>query len=367
MIQSLFENIPEQLSSEYVILAFLVAFVLSVILTRLSIIAAVRFGVMALPGHRSSHEHPTPRVGGIGLVIAFIALVLFLAPRIWNYGNMAEYVRVVMLGGILAFLLGLTDDVRTLRPVVKLVGQIIIAAIPIALGVYVREITLPFLGDVSLGVAGIPLTYIWIVFFTNAFNFMDGMDGKAGSFSIIALVGLAVVLLLNFNGVMVDIARVYYFIFAMILIAAVGGFLMFNYPPASVFMGDCGSQFLGYMLAVNAVFFPKMFAGFFLALLPFTFDVVYTLIRRWRRGENLLKAHRSHLYQRLLIIGYSHRYVLHICLVTYIICTSSFITYTLTPHPWVKIGAVLLALLTMVAYSIYVIRKEYTRGVAHPG
>jgi UDP-N-acetylmuramyl pentapeptide phosphotransferase/UDP-N-acetylglucosamine-1-phosphate transferase len=189
------------------------------------------------------------------------------------------------------------DDLRRLpgllRFVVHLAGAIIATA---GLG-YWKAVALPFLGEVSLGWWGIPLTILWIVGLTNAYNFMDGTDGMAASQGLVAGFGWA---LLGFQAGMHPVAGL-----ALILASSCLGFLLHNWPPARIFMGDVGSAFLGYSLALMPLLFGRYADGSkgplvgLLMVWPFVFDTAYTFLRRLGRRENVFAAHRSHLYQRM--------------------------------------------------------------------
>lgn len=167
------------------------------------------------------------------------------------------------------------------------------------------QVDLPFVSSIPLGWLGIPLTFFWIAGLTNAYNFMDGIDGLAGGQAVVA--GLGWLLL----GQLADLPVVS--VMGVLVAGSSLGFLGHNWPPARIFMGDVGSAFLGYTLAVLAVIGgladPRLpLAGVFVVW-PFVFDTTFTILRRLRRGENIFAAHRSHLYQRLVIAGYSHRAV----------------------------------------------------------
>jgi len=167
------------------------------------------------------------------------------------------------------------------------------------------SVDLPFVGSVHWGWLGVPLAFFWVVGLTNAYNFMDGIDGLAGSQAVIAgdawaglgwLRGEPLVSLLG-----------------LLVAGSSLGFLLHNWPPARIFMGDVGSAFLGFTFAALAVVAalqnPRFAVAGILLVWPFVFDTSFTLVRRLCHRENVFAAHRSHLYQRLVIAGYSHRTV----------------------------------------------------------
>jgi UDP-GlcNAc:undecaprenyl-phosphate GlcNAc-1-phosphate transferase len=204
-------------------------------------------------------------------------------------------------------LAGLVDDVRSMKFTTKLAAQIAASAIAMAGGLVIRTLYIPAIGPVELGALAYPLTLLWLIGFTNAFNFMDGLDGLAGGVAVIAGAFLCILALLLEEPVVLIVSG--------LLTAASAGFLIFNLPPARIFMGDVGSQFLGFAFAALGVMLTlRDGSGTLLLLAPvllfsFLFDTAFTAIRRWRNGENLAAAHRTHLYQLLNRSGLSHRQV----------------------------------------------------------
>ena len=267
--------------------------------------------IIDLPNTRSSHAQPKPRGGGLVIVISTLIGIWLVYPAL--AASVAWWrLLLVTLGALLIAGVSWLDDMRSLPSWLRLTIHSLgaIAAI-YALG-YVQVITLPLMGQISLGWLGLPLTFLWIVGLTNAYNFMDGIDGLAGSQAIIAGIGWS---LLGWLGGQPLIGTL-----GLLLAASSAGFLWHNWPPASIFMGDVGSAFLGYTFAVLPLFFTvghangnlsldKTFIAAVLLLWPFIWDAAFTFCRRLFKGENVLTAHRSHLYQRLVTSGRSHRAV----------------------------------------------------------
>jgi len=199
---------------------------------------------------------------------------------------------------------GFLEDVRTLSKRVRFGAQALAAGMLLwSFGAW-DLLDLPFV-SFSLAWIGIPVTLLWVVGLTNAYNFMDGIDGIAGVQAIVAALGWIAI------GRLTGAHEVTFV--ALPLAAATAGFLVHNWQPASVFMGDVGSTFLGFVFAAFPVALaasdPRMpFVGLLLVW-PFVFDASYTFVRRMLRGENVSSPHRSHLYQRLVICGASHRSV----------------------------------------------------------
>ncbi len=339
---------------------------LSLVLTFISMKLARHFNIMAIPDERSSHVHPTPRIGGIGFAVPFLGFLIIATFFTDKYAHIKPFITALLLGGSLAFLLGLADDIRTLQANVKLGGQVIICFIPLLHGIHIEQLYIPFMGKVAIGSYGIILTFIWLLFFINAFNFMDGMDGKAASFTLTVFIFLMIyyLLIVRVNGKSPEDEFMFtnYMNITTILLMIIPGFLVFNLPPARTFMGDCGSQFLGYVIGIAAVAALDNFIGFFILLLPFSYDVIFTLVKRAKEGKNLLKAHRSHLYQRLMIAGFSHTQTLLICVLTYIGCGICFLVFSLATSHLLKTISMVSSVLIMVIYTLFVWHREKKAG-----
>ncbi|GAB0115660.1 glycosyltransferase family 4 protein [Acidisoma sp. C75] len=261
--------------------------------------AAVRgmiaLGVMDHPEGRKAHERPTPKLGGVGIVLAYLLGIIILY-RYAQFARLADpYFRGMILSAFLIAIVALLDDIYDYRFIVKLAAQVVAALSAVLTGLYVAAYHLPYIGGVAAGPLAIPFTLCWILFATNAMNFIDGMDGMAAGITFITCVFLSI-FSLHAHGWFTYFA-------AALLAAGTLGFLPFNYPRARIFMGDVGSQFCGFVLAMLAVassrfesselsfvLVPMMLAG---AL----YDVAFTLLRRLLRGENITQAHRGHLFQ----------------------------------------------------------------------
>lgn len=264
--------------------------------------------ILAHPNERSSHSVPTPSGGGLAIV-GVVALGAMLAgalggsllgsarrfPDWWPFG----------MAGLGVAAVGWLDDLRNLPQRIRLAVQAAAAtAVLLAVGP-MASVCLPGWGMVALGWLAGPLAFLWLVGLTNAYNFMDGIDGIAGCQAVAAGLGWAVLGLRRGEPAVV--------VFSLLLAGASLGFLTRNWPPARVFMGDVGSTFLGFSFAALPLLVdpadPRLFLAGVLFVWPFVFDTVFTMIRRLLHGENILRAHRSHLYQRLVIAGWSHRAV----------------------------------------------------------
>lgn len=262
---------------------------------------AERREILDHPNRRSSHTRPTPRGGGMGILAAWLPAAVATVALGGALGDSARAVACTVAAVALLAGLGFRDDRQETGPAAKLVLQLLAAGLVVWGVGWVDSVPLPG-RRMALHGLGLPLTVFWLVGFSNAYNFMDGIDGIAGLFGGVAAAGLAAAGLLAGPVVAVWVAAP--------LAGACLGFLRENWSPARVFMGDVGSLPIGFLLALTVVLGASgggvPFVTGFLALGPFLFDTIFTLGRRIRRGENVLRAHRSHLYQRLVIAGWSH-------------------------------------------------------------
>jgi Fuc2NAc and GlcNAc transferase len=250
--------------------------------------------MLDIPNERSSHTNPTPRVGGIGIV-AGLSLGEFIA---WMSGNpMLDHIGILAVCALVLTAISFADDLQPLPVPVRLAGQSVIAGVlswqAASPSVLPFGTTMPALMPV--------LVAVWIIGLINAYNFMDGIDGIAGGQAVVAGIGWAIV------GAAVGVPALV--AAALMLVAACGAFLRFNWPPARVFMGDAGSAFLGFVFSVLPLSAALPGPSILVAALfvwPFLFDTTFTLVRRLFRRENVLRPHRSHLYQRLTATGLTH-------------------------------------------------------------
>lgn len=259
-------------------------------------------GVLDVPNARSSHDTPVPR--GAGIVIVAISLLLYTYITIYLTNDFKLY--YVAAAGLVAFISWL-DDLYSLSSMLRLLVHVLAAAILIWGSGLWQEIFVPgFDVPLYLGIVDLIIAFIWIVWMVNAYNFMDGIDGLAGSQAIVA--GIAWLIF----GYWFGYETAYYF-GGVIAFSSIG-FLIHNWSPARVFMGDVGSAFLGLTFAAlplmkadagsensALIYFAGVsFVWFFL------FDTVFTFIRRVLRREKVWTAHREHIYQRMIIEGKSH-------------------------------------------------------------
>jgi UDP-N-acetylmuramyl pentapeptide phosphotransferase/UDP-N-acetylglucosamine-1-phosphate transferase len=264
-----------------------------------------RLGLMDVPNTRSSHTQPTPRGGGLAFVLVSVATTL--AAAMWSGTALPTGAFALLVSSLLVAAISLADDRWRLSARTRFIAHIAGALILVTGGGLVREIVLPWGTVWILDRLSVPFTLLWIVGVANAFNFMDGIDGLVAGQAIVAAMAIMWMAQIYSLGNVVLVM--------LILATSVLGFLLHNWPPARIFMGDVGSAFLGFVFAGWAVVFSGARSGAlpFLAwagvLGLFLFDAGLTLGYRILRGERWYEAHREHFYQRLIRRGWSHAIV----------------------------------------------------------
>ncbi|RNC29644.1 MAG: putative undecaprenyl-phosphate N-acetylglucosaminyl 1-phosphate transferase [Candidatus Dichloromethanomonas elyunquensis] len=281
------------------VISFTAAVLFALILTPGAIILARRWGILDHPGERRIHSIPIPRLGGAAIYLSFW-LAVFIN------GHFNRTILGFFLGSTIIFIVGLADDIKDIRPLYKLIWQIIAAVIPFFFGLpVVEKITLPFLNQVNLGYFGYAFILFWIVGLVNTVNISDGLDGLAGGICTIA----ALILFWSANRIGNEQAS--YLMLA--LAGAAFGFLFYNFHPAKIFMGDSGSMFLGYIIGAVSVWGLLKTATLFGLVVPILVlgmpltDLVFAVIRRSWKRLSIARADRGHLHHRLLDSGLTQR------------------------------------------------------------
>jgi UDP-N-acetylmuramyl pentapeptide phosphotransferase/UDP-N-acetylglucosamine-1-phosphate transferase len=264
--------------------------------------------IIDVPNERSSHIVPTPKSGGIAVILGFVIGLCSLGfVDLYHYERYIIPWRILGMGMLAFAAIGFLDDLRPLKPLFRFGWQFLVAALVVGFGsLSFTNIPLPGIGDVVLGMMGRVMALFWLVAYTNAFNFMDGLNGLSGGTAILTSLFIALFAQESGNTLLHDAA--------LLLAAASVGFLLFNFPRASLFLGDVGSYFIGFALASFGLIahqsteIEKGLSVWTLLILFFiyVFDTGFTLIRRAWRKENVFTAHRSHLYQLLQQTGWSH-------------------------------------------------------------
>lgn len=280
------------------IVALIVAFIASLILTPLVRKLAFRIGAVDQPNYRKVHTGIMPRIGGLAIFGSFLIGYLFLRPE-------DSHATGILVGAALIIITGFLDDMLEITAKAKVIGQLAAALIVVLWGgLQIEFINLPFGGQIEFGFLSIPITIIWIIGITNAINLIDGLDGLAAGVSMIALISLSIMAVIMGNPFVVATAA--------ILAASSFGFLFFNFNPAKIFMGDTGSLFLGYMISVLALLGFKNVAVISLIIpiiilgVPIS-DTFFAIVRRIRMKQKITAPDKSHLHHCLLRSGFSHK------------------------------------------------------------
>ena len=281
--------------------------ILVLVMTPVVIWLARRLNIVDVPGARHMHTSPVSHVGGVAIFMSMMTLsiaVLWLwNPVVTTDQKMLGQLRILLLAAGFIFLTGLIDDVKAkgLRARIKFIAQIASAFIICAAGIRIKSVVITDSVTLDFGWFSWPLTLFWIVGLTNAVNLSDGLDGLAGGICAIACGTMAVFASSTGNMPMV--------VLMLALLGSVTGFLFFNFNPAKIFMGDCGSMFLGFMIASSSVIcFSKSSALVGLALpvvvlgVP-VFDTLFSMLRRFLERRSIFSADRSHFHHKLIDLG----------------------------------------------------------------
>lgn len=285
--------------------SFLAAFVLALVFTPLAIWLAPRIGAMDIPkDDRRVHAKPIPRFGGMAIFIGIMASTLIFIMPAFIPG---KSIGGILAGGALIYIFGVLDDLKDFSPKLKFAGQILCACIVYASGIRLDFIN-DFLGggDLIFGsVASFLVTVLWIVGITNAVNLVDGLDGLAAG--IAAIASLCIAYAGYIHG---------HYVAATAMLAIAGGalgFLPYNFHPAKIFMGDGGSQFLGFCLATFSLIQPVKSATVVAVAIPALvlglpiFDTAFAILRRIIRRQSIVVADKEHLHHRIMRAGFGQR------------------------------------------------------------
>lgn len=271
---------------------------------RFAIHVAQRRRLLDMPNERSSHSIPRPRLGGAAL----IPVMLICTAVAWAHGALPIGGTITFFASALGlYLVGLIDDIVSIPVRVRFAAQFAAAGAMVFMAMAAQ----PWPADIALRAAVGAVFTVGVVGLLNIYNFMDGIDGIAGGQAVAG--GLAWFVIATTTGANATAAL------AIVLSAGAAGFLIFNWPPARIFMGDAGSTVIGFLFGVlpllvraetaSAVGLVQLAIAAILVVWPFLADGSFTILRRLRKGENIFQAHRSHLYQRLVIAGRPHRAV----------------------------------------------------------
>ena len=274
---------------------------------------AFRVGAVDAPKDRGLHDTPTPSLGGLAIFAGVVTGALLFLP-LGEDGSVADQIGAIMMGACVIVLVGAVDDIRDLPPGVKLIGQVGAALIPVLNDVRVETFTLPFLGSVDLGDASVPVTVIGIVAVMNIVNFTDGVDGLAAGVCTIAAATLSLIALSLDTACLGGAdSCTSAGILSAIVAGASFGFLWHNFHPASIFMGDTGSNLLGLLLAcvaiqgtIKTVALVALFFPLVVLTVPIL-DAAFVIAKRIKYRRPVYGADRWHFHHRFANIGFSQR------------------------------------------------------------
>ncbi|KKI55059.1 Undecaprenyl-phosphate N-acetylglucosaminyl 1-phosphate transferase [Staphylococcus equorum subsp. equorum] len=324
----------------YTLLLIIFSMIVSLILTPIIIKVSHKLGIVDKPNFRKVHTKPVSVLGGTVILFAFLL-------GVWLGHPIETEVKPLVIGSVLIYLVGLVDDIYDLKPVIKLIGQVIAALVVVYYGVTIDFISLPIGPTIHFGVFGIPITVIWIVAITNAINLIDGLDGLASGVSMIALMTIGFIAILQ--------ANIFIMMICSVLIGALLGFLFFNFHPAKIFLGDSGALLVGFivgflsLLGFKNITFISLFFPIVILAVPFI-DTLFAMIRRVKKGQHIMQADKSHLHHKLLELGYSHRQtVVLIYSIALLFSLASIILYL--SQPW---GVLMMLILILVTIELIV-------------
>ncbi|MDD4084501.1 MAG: undecaprenyl/decaprenyl-phosphate alpha-N-acetylglucosaminyl 1-phosphate transferase [Acholeplasmataceae bacterium] len=280
------------------VVAFAIALIISWFLTPYVKNMAVRIGAVDKPDPRRVHKGVMPRLGGLAIFAGFVAAVLMTL-------IVSRDLAVILFGASLIVLVGVLDDVYQLPAKVKLTGQVAAAAVLVVFDIRIEWLNNPMGGYFYLEYLSVPFTIFWVVSFTNVVNLMDGLDGLAAGVSAIASVTIILVALQQgFYTVAVLTAA---------LAGAIIGFIRYNFNPATIFMGDTGSMFIGYILAAISILGAVKSATTIALVVPAValglpiMDTAFAIVRRHLNGKPIFKPDKGHFHHRLLAMGLTQR------------------------------------------------------------
>ena len=311
---------------------------------------AIGIGATDRPDPRKVHQKIMPRLGGLAIYISFMMGFLVL-------GLVNDKTTPIIMGSLIIIITGILDDKFQLSAKIKLLGQILAALVVVLNGVDIDYINLPFGGQIEFGYLSIPLTILWIVGITNAINLIDGLDGLAAGVSSIAMITISGMAFLK--------GDLFVFALCLILLGSTLGFLVYNFFPAKIFMGDTGALFLGYMIAVLSLLGFKNVTMVSLVIpviilgVPIS-DTFFAIIRRFVNKTPISAPDKSHLHHCLLRNGYSHRQTVLLIYAMAAMCgLTAFIFSQATIRGALLVMLVLLIGIELIVEKIGLVGHEY--------
>ena len=300
-------------------IAFILAFVVTFVTTPYTMKIAKKVGAIDIPkDERRAHKRSIPKFGGPAVILGFLISTIYLLivmsmENSINLFGIQEYWKKLLgflLGIIIISIFCIVDDIKTIKPLTKLLGQILGAVCVIMSGIRIEGITLPFFNFPEMHeITSVLLTLAWIIIVTNAINLIDGLDGLSSGISVISAISLLVIFVLNGSS-LISIVLI------TALAGALVGFLPFNFTPAKTFIGDTGSNFLGFSLAIISILGVAKTYTAVVIVLPVIvlgvpiFDTLWAIVRRLKKGKSLkaiVSADNGHLHHKLVYKGFSQK------------------------------------------------------------
>jgi len=315
-----------------IILPGLLAGLLNTLLIPFILLVARKNQWFDKPDPRKIHTDKIPRLGGVGIFLAFIGSIAVSLIFSGSYRQEILLFWPVLVSMLAVHLLGLVDDFYDLNARFKFIVQVGAAVFVVAMGYRFTHIWLPGLGSLAIGWLSWPLTLFWIVGVLNAINMIDGLDGLSSGISLIAALGIGLLLMEHGAG--------FPALMALCLVGSLAGYLLYNFPPAKIFMGDSGSTFLGFTLAVlplldtGHVAEGLWFWGAITLLLVPVFDVFAAILRRKRGGVPMMSPDKWHIHHKLMHFGFSTRTILGIIYALCMLATLVAISVLALPALW---------------------------------
>lgn len=300
-------------------IAFLLAFIVAFMTTPYTIKIAHKVGAVDVPkDERRMHKKAMPKFGGPAVILGFLVSVIYLiivmsmenTINLFGPENYGMKLLGMFLGIVVLSITCIIDDIKTIRPIVKLFGQLVAAVIAVSFGIRLGEFNFSFINNpVIEEIVSCVITVVWIVGVTNAINLIDGLDGLSSGISVISAISLLVIFVLN-GSPLISIVLV------TALAGALVGFLPFNFTPAKTFIGDTGSNFLGFSLSIIAILGVAKTYTFAVIVLPLIVlglpiaDTLWAIIRRLIKGKSIkaiFKADKGHLHHRIVAKGFGQK------------------------------------------------------------
>lgn len=298
---------------EYIIylIALIFSFSISYLMVPVSIKLANKMGILDNPDrdNRRVHKKPTPRIGGLAMVISIIVSVIAIfAFSYFMKIQLDNRLLGFVLGAIIIATMGFVDDIKSLRPAYKFMFQLVAGSVIYVFGISIVGVKIPFIHPemIDFGIFAFPITLLWVLGITNAVNLIDGLDGLAAGIANIAAISLLVIFLIT--GASLEVI-----LLTVALVGATLGFLPYNFNPAKTFMGDTGSNFLGYTLATISIM--GMAKGYTLLaiVIPIIifavpiFDMLFVVCKRLLQHQKITSPDKKHIHHRLLNRGFSQK------------------------------------------------------------